>query len=109
MCQTHCETRPPRIRPRRVANKPATPQPPALPPVQLTPVILEPAKTLQILGPSGEAWLNIAWSAQGPVIQLAQEQVSLDISGKLNIAAAEIALVARQGDVVVRGETIRLN
>ncbi len=72
-------------------------------------MVLAQDQALRVISPSGQTLLAIAWTAQGPIIQLGEEDVALQAIGKLSIDARELHLTAREGDVVVRGETIRLN
>lgn len=72
-------------------------------------LVLAPEQSLRVQLPTGETLLKLAWTDAGHLIQLGEGDVALQAIGKLSIDARELELVAREGDVVVRGETIRLN
>ncbi|HTN76203.1 MAG TPA: hypothetical protein VL096_13190 [Pirellulaceae bacterium] len=86
---------------RTVRRDVATPAP--------TTLVLESQQALRVMSQNGQMLLTIAWDEVGPVIQLGSDDVALDVAGSLSIAADSIDLTARAGDVVVRGEYIRLN
>jgi hypothetical protein len=74
-------------------------------------------ETVRVTGVDGQALVEVHQSAEGPVVRLLQEDVDLQLSGKLRIRAKELALAAEEGgveivathDVVVKGEIIHLN
>ena len=104
MCTTSLTTvapERPRIRPRRRAT-PLESQP-------SNTLVLAPEQAIRVVTPNGQTLLAIAWTEHGPIIQLGQEDVALQAIGKLSIDARELHLTARGGDVVMRGEYIRLN
>lgn len=78
---------------------------------------LEPHQSLRIVDHTGRPLLDIAWDEAGPVLQLANGDATLDVTGKLRMHADTIEMIARDGemkmlakdDVVLRGEKIRLN
>jgi hypothetical protein len=72
---------------------------------------------LTVTQADGTRLLEIVPGAGGPVVRLLQADTRVELPGKLVIRASEIELVAQRGpvrleasdDVVVIGETIRLN
>lgn len=80
---------------------------PVAPPVRS--LVLAPEQSLRVQLPSGQTLLTLAWTDEGHLIQLGDGDVALQAIGKLSIDARELEFVAREGDVVVRGEKIRLN
>lgn len=78
---------------------------------------LQPDECLRIHGKDGTDLVEIHASEGGPVVRLLQEDVDVELPGDLRITAEDIALRARQGrvsvratdDVVLEGETVRLN
>jgi hypothetical protein len=78
---------------------------------------LEPGQAIVIAGPTGEALLELSSTSEGIRIGLLSNEVELDAAGCLRFGADRIELRAREGgvdvrtegDVVVRGKTIRLN
>jgi hypothetical protein len=72
---------------------------------------------LTVTQADGTRLLEIIPSAGGPVVRLLQADTRVELPGKLEIRASEIELVAQRGpvrleasdDIVVVGETIRLN
>jgi hypothetical protein len=65
----------------------------------------------------GTRLIEISQSEAGPVVRVLEPDVQVEFAGKLSLRARDIKLEATQGevsleataDVVVRGETIRLN
>lgn len=65
----------------------------------------------------GHGLVELHQSDEGPVVRLLQKDVDVELPGDLRLTAEDIALRARQGrvsvratdDVVLEGETVRLN
>ncbi len=74
-------------------------------------------EVVRIADGNGAPIVEIAREESGPVIRLLEPDLSLELAGKLRIAAKSLELIAREGearisasdDVVVRGENIQLN
>lgn len=72
-------------------------------------VVVRQHETIHVATSDGETFMTISRDGDGgPTIRLAQPDVSIDVPGKLQLAAEEISLQARN-DVAVKGRTIRLN
>ncbi len=80
-------------------------------------VTLERDEALRVRTRDGQPLLEIILDDSGPVVRLLQDDISLDIPGGLRVSARSIELAAREGgvnvtasdDVVMKGETVRLN
>jgi hypothetical protein len=72
-------------------------------------LVLRDEQEVRVVTPCGQLVASIGWSDAGPVVQLGNDDFALHLAGKLAIQADSIDLTARAGDVVVRGEMIRLN
>jgi len=74
-------------------------------------------QVIRIRNQAGEGLVEIYEDPSGTVVRLLDDDVDLDLRGKLRIKAKSIELVAKEGpahisasdDVVVRGEAIHLN
>lgn len=80
-------------------------------------VRLAPHEALRVAAADGTPLLELTLTEAGPVVRLLVEAADVSIPGKLRLAADELELEARQGevrvsaagDVKVQGEVIRLN
>ncbi|MFW6206632.1 MAG: hypothetical protein ACOC5J_01730 [Gemmatimonadota bacterium] len=80
-------------------------------------VELERDECLRVRARDGQSLVEIHQSEDGPVVRLLQDSVEVELPGDLRLSADDIALQARQGrvsvratdDVVLEGETVRLN
>lgn len=78
---------------------------------------LQPDERIVVTAASGEDLLEVQMSDRGPVVRLLQPDVNLDVAGDLRVRAKSVRLEARMGnveveahdDVVLRGETVKLN
>jgi hypothetical protein len=78
---------------------------------------LRPDETLQVTSVEGAPLVEVFSSDTGPVIRLLASDVDIELAGRLRLSARSLELAARQGpvtvtaaaDVVVHGETIKLN
>jgi hypothetical protein len=78
---------------------------------------LEPEQCLRITDFEGNPLLDIYASSQGPVVRLLNENVDIEVAGKLRFKASAIELEAGRGgvdirteaDTIVRSGYIRLN
>jgi hypothetical protein len=74
-------------------------------------------EAVRVAGADGRPLLEIVQEDHGPVVRLLDGDVNLEVAGGLRLDAQRIELHARRGgvevrasdDVVVQGETIRLN
>jgi hypothetical protein len=90
---------------------------PKAPAIVTQTLVLKPRQVIRIVDHRGRPLLDVAAGENGPVLQLAEGDAGLDVSGKLRLHADAIEMIARDGelkmlakdDVVVRGEIIRLN
>jgi len=80
-------------------------------------IALLPDESLRVTGADGATLIEVLASPSGPVVKLAQPDVTLELPGALRLSARSIELRAREGaatvtatgDVDLRGETINLN
>jgi hypothetical protein len=80
-------------------------------------LVLGKGEVVTIAAPDGTALVEIGAAETGPVVRVLQEDVDVELPGKLRVSAASIELVATRGevkvaaqdDVVVVGENIQLN
>ncbi len=78
---------------------------------------LQTDETLRVTSIEGTPLVELFSSEAGPVIRLLATDVDIELSGRLRISARSLELAAREGpvtvsatdDVIVRGETIKLN
>lgn len=78
---------------------------------------LQRDEAVRVVGVDGQELIEIHQSDDGPVVRLLQDDVNLQLSGKLRIRAKGLELAAEEGpvkitasdDVVVKGEVIHLN
>ncbi|MDD1620674.1 MAG: hypothetical protein LUQ11_04265 [Methylococcaceae bacterium] len=78
---------------------------------------LEPGQSLRITDFENNPLLDIYTSSQGPVVRLLNEDIDIEVAGKLRFKASTIELEAGRGgvdirteaDTVVRSRYIRLN
>lgn len=78
---------------------------------------LQPEQRVTVCGAQGAILFEAFEGPDGPVIQLPARDATVGVEGELSFEADAIRLVARRGsvameasdDVVLRGETIRLN
>jgi hypothetical protein len=78
---------------------------------------LQRDEAVRVTGIDGQELIEIHQSENGPVVRLLQDDVNLQLSGKLRIRAKGLELAAEQGpvkisatdDVVIKGEVIHLN
>jgi hypothetical protein len=74
-------------------------------------------EAVNVVSSEGKPLVEISQSEAGPVVRVLEPDVQVEFAGKLSLRAKDIELEATQGevsvkanaDVVVRGETIRLN
>jgi hypothetical protein len=74
-------------------------------------------EAVRVRSASGEDLVEVFEDEHGPVIRLLRDDVDLDLQGKLRVRAKSIELQATEGearvrasgDVLLEGETIRLN
>jgi hypothetical protein len=80
-------------------------------------VELQRDECLRVRARDGQSLVELHQSEDGPVVRLLQDSVEVELPGDLRLSADDIALQARQGrvsvratdDVVLEGETVRLN
>ncbi len=80
-------------------------------------VTLERDETVRVETREGQRLLEIRSDDSGPIVRLLDDDVSLDLKGRMKIKASSIAIQAKQGavkitatnDVEVQGETVKLN
>lgn len=80
-------------------------------------IALQPDERLVVTAANGQELLEIHLSSKGPVVRLLQPDVDVDVPGALRVRAQSVRLEAKTGgvqvqaqdDVVLRGETIKLN
>jgi hypothetical protein len=80
-------------------------------------IALLPDESLQVTGADGTPLVEVFASHAGPVVRLAQRDVTIELPGALRLSARSIELHARDGgarvsangDVELRGETVHLN
>ncbi|MGH7304846.1 MAG: hypothetical protein ACRELZ_16290 [Candidatus Rokuibacteriota bacterium] len=80
-------------------------------------IALQPDERLVVTAANGQELLEIHLSNKGPVVRLLQPDVDVDVPGELRVRAKAVRLEAKTGavevraqdDVVLRGETIKLN
>jgi hypothetical protein len=78
---------------------------------------LQRDEAVNVVSSEGTRLIEISQSEAGPVVRVLEPDVQVEFAGKLSLRARDIKLEATQGevsleataDVVVRGETIRLN
>ena len=78
---------------------------------------LLPDQKLVVLAANGSEILEVRPSERGPVVRLLGDTAKLEVEGELDLRAAAVRVTARSGpvevraqdDVVIRGETIKLN
>jgi hypothetical protein len=78
---------------------------------------LLPDQKLLVVAANGTEILEVRPSERGPVVRLLGETAKLEVEGELDLRAAAVRVTARSGpvevraqdDVVIRGETIKLN
>lgn len=74
-------------------------------------------EAVNVVSSDGKPLVEISQSETGPVVRVLEPDVQVEFAGKLSLRAKDIELEATQGevsvkanaDVVMRGETIRLN
>lgn len=74
-------------------------------------------EAVNVVSSEGTRLIEISQSEAGPVVRVLEPDVRVEFAGKLSLRAQDIELEATQGevavkasaDVVLRGETIRLN
>lgn len=74
-------------------------------------------ESVMVLSAEGQPLVELYQGDSGPVVRLASGDVAIDVAGDLRVSARSVELAARAGearlnasaDVVVRGESIRLN
>jgi hypothetical protein len=80
-------------------------------------IALQPDERLVVTAANGQELLEVHLSSKGPVVRLLQPDVDVDVPGELRVRAKAVRLEAKTGrvevqaqdDVVLRGETIKLN
>ena len=80
-------------------------------------IALQPDERILVTAASGQDLLEVHLSEKGPVVRLLLPDVDVDIPGDLRVRARAVRLEARIGkveleahdDVVLRGETVKLN
>lgn len=80
-------------------------------------VELDADQVVRVVGSHGAPLVEVYESDEGAVVRLVDDDVNLEIPGKLRVAAKSLSLTARQGevrveataDVVISGEQIQLN
>lgn len=80
-------------------------------------IALQSDERLLVTAANGQALLEVHLSDTGPVVRLLQPDVDVDIPGELRVRAKAVRLEAKMGsvevkahdDVVLRGETVKLN
>jgi hypothetical protein len=78
---------------------------------------LQRDEAVNVVSSEGTPLVEISQSPTGPVVRVLESNVQVEFAGKLSLRAKDIELEATQGevavkasaDVVLRGETIRLN
>lgn len=78
---------------------------------------LQRDEAVNVVSSEGTPLVEISQSEAGPVVRVLEPDVQVEFAGKLSLRAQDIKLEATQGevsleasaDVVLRGETIRLN
>lgn len=78
---------------------------------------LQRDEAVNVVSSEGTPLIEISQSETGPVVRVLEPDVQVEFAGKLSLRAQDIELEATQGevavkasaDVVLRGETIRLN
>jgi hypothetical protein len=83
----------------------------------LSTITLQADERILVKAASGQDLLELHQSDSGPVVRLLQPDVDLDIPGALRVRAKSVRLEASTGkfeieaqdDVVLRGETVKLN
>lgn len=71
-------------------------------------VVLSESESITVVTSDGRPLLEITCSPKGPCIRLAEDNLQLHCPGTLDLVAKSITMRAAE-DVVVRGQTIRLN
>lgn len=74
-------------------------------------------EAIRVRSPEGEDLIEVFQDERGPVVRFLDDNVDLELGGKLRVRAKSIELTATEGqtritasdDVVVNGETIHLN
>jgi len=80
-------------------------------------IALQPDERLLVTAANGQELLEVHLSNKGPVVRLLQPDVDVDVPGELRVRAKAVRLEAKTGsvevqahdDVVLRGETVKLN
>jgi len=78
---------------------------------------LERDETIQVLTREGSPLLSLHYEDTGPVVRLLDNDVNLEMEGRLRLSAKSIAFAAREGgidieandDVRIAGEMVKLN
>jgi hypothetical protein len=78
---------------------------------------LQRDEAVKVVSSEGTPLIEISQTDAGPVVRVLEPDVRVEFAGKLSLRAEDIELEATQGevslkasaDVVVRGETVRLN
>jgi hypothetical protein len=78
---------------------------------------LQRDEAINVFSSEGKPLVEISQSDAGPVVRLLEPDIQVEFAGKLSLRAQDIELEATKGevavkasaDVVLRGETIRLN
>lgn len=80
-------------------------------------LILQTDEVVRIVTPEGQPLLEICQKDGGPILRLLTDDLNLDVKGRFTVSARSVTLNANRGemkitakdDVIVEGETIKLN